>query len=88
MARDRVPEVLDLEGALEAGGEEAAKGGDQGREGADDEGVELDGRDGDGEVCLLREEEVVRQGVGVGDEDGVRVALEAGEDGRTEVLRG
>jgi len=45
---DRVPKVLDLEGALQAGSEEAAEGGDEGGECREDEDVEVDGGEGDG----------------------------------------
>ena len=41
VAGDAVAEVLDVEGALEAGGEEAAEGRDEGREAGKDEEVEL-----------------------------------------------
>jgi len=39
MAGDGVAEILDFEGALEAGGEETAEGRDEGGEGAEDEDV-------------------------------------------------
>ena len=41
VAGDAVAEVLDVEGALEARGEEAAEGRDEGREAGEDEEVEL-----------------------------------------------
>lgn len=85
MAWDRFAEILDLERAFEAGGEEAAKGGDERGEGGEDEDVELDGGDGEGEGGLV-EEEWGLDGVGLGGEDGVGGALEAGEDVCAEVL--
>jgi hypothetical protein len=86
VAGDGLAEVFDLEGALEAGGEEAAEGGDERGEGREDEDVELHGGDVEGEGVEGGEEggEVVR----VGDEYGVGGAGEAGEDGGAEVLRG
>lgn len=85
-----VAKVLDLEGALEARGEEAAKGSDQGRKGRDDDGVELDGLGGDAQRVLVAvgEEEELGHLVGAREEDGVGVALEAGEDVGAEVVDG
>lgn len=83
---DGVAKVFDLEGALEARGEEAAKGGDEGGEGGQDEGVELHGGNRKGDVGLAREEEEMGQMVGARQEDGVGIALEAGEDVGAEVL--
>lgn len=57
MSRDGLAEVLDFEGALEPGGEEAAEGGDEGGEGCEDEDVELhwgdvdDWGDAGGQYC-------------------------------------
>lgn len=84
MAGDRLAKVFDLEGAFEAGGEEAAEGRDQRGEACEDEDVELDGGDEEGGGVEVGEEggEVV----GVGDEDGVGGAGEAGEDCGAEVL--
>lgn len=85
MARDRFAEILDLEGAFEARGEEAAKGGDEGGEGGENEDVELHRGDGEGEGGLV-EEEGGLDGVGLGEEDGVGGTLEAGEYVGAEVL--
>ena len=73
MARNRLAKVLDLERALEARGEEAAKGRDERGEACENQGVELHGRDVEG-VGAVPEED----GVGVRDEDGVGGAVEAG----------
>ena len=43
VAGDDVPEVLDLEGALEAAGEEAAEGPDDGGKQGEEEGVQEEG---------------------------------------------
>ena len=48
VTRDRVAKVLDVEGALEPRGEEAAERRNQRSEGRHDEDVELHGRDADG----------------------------------------
>ena len=48
VAGDDVTEVLDLEGPLEAGGEEASKGSDDGGEEGHEEGVDEEGEDGHG----------------------------------------
>lgn len=48
MAGDRVAKVLNVEGAFETRGEEAAEGGDEGGEGGHGEDVELHGGDGEG----------------------------------------
>lgn len=79
-------EVLDLEGALEAGGEEAAEGGDERGEGGEDEDVKLHGRDGEGDGRLVQKEGEV-DSVGLREEDWVGVAVEAGEDVGAKVLR-
>lgn len=84
VAGDGFAKVFDLEGAFEAGGEEAAEGGDQRGEGGEDEDVELHGRDVEG----LRVAEEVGEVVGLRDEDWVGDAGEAGEDVGAEVLRG
>lgn len=84
VAGDGFAKVFDFEGAFEAGGEEAAEGGDEGGEGGEDEDVELHGCDVDG----LRVVEEVGEVVGLGDEDWVGGAGEAGEDVGAEVLCG
>lgn len=86
MPRDGVAKVLDLEGALEAGGEEAAEGGDEGGEGGQVERVEPYRREGEGEVGVDGQEGDLRDLVGVREEDAVDVAFEAGEDVGAEVL--
>ena len=86
VARNGVAEILDLEGALEARCEEAAKGRDERGERGEVEGVEVHGRDGDAEVGADGEEGHVGKRVFPGDEDGVEVAFEAGEEVGSEVL--
>lgn len=86
VAGDGVAKVLDLEGALEARGEEAAKGGDERGKGGEVEGVQVEGRKGDGEAGLDGEERDLGHLVGVREEDGVYGAFEAGEDVGAEVL--
>lgn len=84
MAWNRLAKVLDFERALEAGSEEAAERGDEGGEGCEDENVELNGSDvqGQGSGHEGRDVDVV----GLGFEDGVWIAGEAGEDVGAEVL--
>lgn len=86
VAGDRITEILDLKRALQARGEEAAEGRDERRKGRKGEGVELHGGGGEGEDRVLAEEEEVREGIGLGYEDGVGDALEAGEEVGAEVL--
>lgn len=83
---DRVAEVLELKCPLETRGKEAAEGGDEGSKGGEDQGVELHGLEGNGEGRVVGKEEELGEGVFVGDEDGVRIAFEAGEDVRAKVL--
>jgi hypothetical protein len=89
---DAVAKVLDLEGALEAGGEEAAEGRDERGEGGEDDHVELHGEDVDGvgEDGEEGGEAFGDEGDGVGArcEDGVGHALEAREDGGAQVVDG
>lgn len=85
MARDGFTKVFDFEGAFEARGEEAAEGSDEGGEGCEDEDVKLHGGNGEGEGGGV-EEEWRTDGVGVGEEDGVGVAVEASEDAGAEIL--
>lgn len=85
MAGDGFAKILDFEGTFEAGSEEAAERGDKGCEGCEDEDVELHRGYGKGEGCGV-EEEWGSDGVGVGEENGVGVAVEAGEDARTEIV--
>ena len=47
MARDECCEVVEPVGALDARGEEASEGGDDRGEEAEDEGVQLDGQQGE-----------------------------------------
>ena len=92
VARDGVAKVLDLEGALEAGGEEAAEGRDERGERGQDDHVELHGEDVDGvgEDGEVGGEALGDEGDGVGArcEDGVGHALQPGEDGGAEVVDG
>lgn len=55
VAGNRVAKILDLKGALQAGGEEAAKGRDQRSKSGENKNVELHGLDGDagGQVDAL-----------------------------------
>ena len=85
VAGDGLAEVFDFEGPFQTRGEEAAEGRDQGREGCEDEDVELHGRDVQGEE-VGGERQPGGQVVGVWEEDGVRGAFEAGEDVGAEVL--
>ena len=48
VSRDDVPEILDLEGSLEAAREEATERSDDGGEEGHPEGVEVEGEDGEG----------------------------------------
>lgn len=86
VARNGVAKVLDVEGALEARGEEAAERRNQGSEGCHDKDVELHRRDADGgrQVGPVRRDE--RQLVGVRDENRVRIAFEASEDVGSEII--
>ena len=87
VARDRLAEVFDFEGAFEPRGEEAAEGGDEGGKGREDEDVELHRGDVESWGEFGEEGgEVVGDAVGVGDEDGVGGAGEAGDDVGAEVL--
>lgn len=86
VARNRVAKVLNFEGALETGSEETSEGCDQRCKGTEEEGVDLNGHDRNREFRVLREEEILRERVGVGEEDGVRVTLEAAVDVGTEIL--
>lgn len=86
VARNRVAEVLDVECALETGGEETAEWRYQGCEGRQYDDVELNRRDYHG---LRKEVPAVWnewQEVGVRNEDWVRVTLETGENVRSEVV--
>lgn len=84
---DGVTEVLDLEGALQARGEEAAEGRDQRGEGGQGHGVELHRLRGEAEVAQGQEAAAAqREGVRVRLEDRVRVALEPREDVGAEVV--
>lgn len=80
VAGNGVAKVLDVEGALDARGKEAAKGRDQRRKGGEDQDVELQRLD----VEAGRDVRPGGQGVGqlevVLDEDGVDLAAEAGEE--------
>jgi hypothetical protein len=88
VTRNGVAKVLDVEGALQARGEEATKGCNQRSEGRHDKDVELHRRDADGgrQVGPVRWDE--RQLVVVRDKDRVRVALKAGEDVGSEIVNG
>lgn len=88
MARNGVPEIFDVEGAFEAGREEAAKGGDEGGEGCHGEDVELHGGDAEsrGEEGPGGGDE--GQGVALWDEDRVGGAVEACPDVGAEVVDG
>ena len=92
VAGDGVAKVLDLEGALEAGGEEAAEGRDERGERREDDHVELHGEDVDGvrEDGEVGGEALGDEGDGVGArcEDGVGHTLQPGEDGGAEVVDG
>jgi hypothetical protein len=87
MAGDRIAKVLDLECALETGCEEATEWRDQRRERGQHEGVDLDGRECDGEVGVGWEEEELGELPGVRYEDGIRIAYKAGEDVGAKVLK-
>ena len=86
VSRNGVAKVLDVEGTLEAGGEEATERRNQRSEGCHDKDVELHRRDANSgrQVGPVRWDE--RKLVGVWDEDRVRVAFEAGEDVGSEIV--
>jgi hypothetical protein len=85
VARNRVAKVLDLESALQTGGEEAAKGCDQRGECGENEDVELDGHDVEGpRDGNARWDE--RKRVVACNENRVGSALETGPDVGTEIL--
>jgi hypothetical protein len=86
VAGDGVTKVLDLEGALQARGKEATKGGDEGGKGGEVESMELHGSKGDGKVGLLGEEEELGELVSLDEEDWVRITLKTSEDVGSEVL--
>jgi hypothetical protein len=86
VARDGVAKVLDVEGALDAGREEAAKRCDQRGEGGQDQDVELQRLDLEAGRDAGPQRERVRQLVVVLDEDGVDLAAEASEEVGTQVL--
>lgn len=92
VARNRLAEVLDLEGALESRGEEATEWRDERGEGCEDKYVKLhwsnvkNCRDGKG----AREREVGEHGwnvVGTGNEDWIRSARKPGENVCPKVLQ-
>jgi hypothetical protein len=86
VARDGVAKVLDVEGALDAGGEEAAEGCDQGGEGGQDQDVELQRLDLEAGWDAGPGGQGVGELVVVLDEDGVDLAAEAGEEVGSQVL--
>lgn len=87
MTWDGVSEILDFEGTLEAGCEEATKGSNERRKCRKYQDVEVDRPDverhGDMGPCWRSEEEVVC----VMEEDGVRSAVQAAVKVRAKILR-
>lgn len=83
---NRVTEVLDLERTLQSGGKETAKWSNEGSKSREDKDVELHRchSDSRGEVSPIWRDE--GKTVVVRNEDGVDVALKAGEEVGTEVL--
>lgn len=88
VAGDRVTKVLDFEGTLEAGSKETTEGSDEGGKGGKDKGMHMQRLKGDGEGSSLGQEKVIGELVGARDENGVDVALEAGEDVGSEIVDG
>lgn len=86
VAGDGVTKVLDLKGALQAGGKEATKGGNEGGKGGEIESMDLNRSKGDGEVGLLREEEELGELPSLEEEDWVRITLKPSEDVGTKVI--
>lgn len=91
VSRDRVTKVLDLECTLQARREETAKWRDERGKGSQDDHVELDRHN----LELVRDREVGGDafgdewdGVVLRDEDGIRLAREAGEDVCAEIVDG
>lgn len=84
VTRDRLAEVLNLEGTLKTGGEEAAKGSNEGSEGGEDQDVELDGLDMEGLVHAGP----LRDMVGLRHEGRVGRALKTRQDVGTQIIDG
>lgn len=85
MAGNRITEILDLECALEARGEKAAKGGNEGRKGRQDKRVKLHRGRGDAEAGARREEKEFRRLISVRQEDRVHAAIQATEKSGSEI---
>ena len=79
---DRFPEILDVEGSLEARGEEAAKGCDERGKRGEDQDVELHRREGHGAEQGKPRREMIR----LRHKGRIRCALEASPDVRAEIL--
>lgn len=86
MAGDRITEIFDFEGALDAGGEEATEGCDERGERGEDEDVELHWLhvDRGREVCPVRGDE--RQSIALFEKDGIWRAFQACEEICAEVI--
>ena len=83
MSRNRITEVLDLEGTLKTRGEETSEWGNQRGESCENEDVNLHWCHGEG---LCNEMEPDWELVCMRDEDGVGGALEAGPNVCSEIL--
>lgn len=86
VAGNRVAKVLDLECSLKTGSKETAERSNERSESCQVESVQLDRSEGDLEGSLRRKEEKLGKVVGLGEEDGVGSAFEAGEDVGAKVL--
>lgn len=84
---DRVAKVFNLESALKAGGEEAAKGSNERRKGGQGQGMQLHRRKRQGEAGVWWQEEELWELEGVRHEDRVDIAFESSEDIGAEILQ-
>lgn len=88
VAGNGVSKVLDLEGSLETGGEEASKGGHQGGKRGQNTNMEVDGRGREGGFVGELSQELGGDGVLLRHEDGVRNTRQVGEEVGSHVLNG
>lgn len=84
---DGVAKVLDLEGALETRGKEAAEGSDERREGRENEGVKMHRGKRRRPMGVDRDEGYLGDLEGMREKNAVDVAFETGEDVGAEVLQ-
>lgn len=88
VTRDGISKVLDLEATLKARSKEASERGDERRKRSQNQSVQLYRSKSEGYRRVVGQKEELRNGVRARNENGVWIALEAGEDVGTEVLSG